>query len=380
MEKLSKKKDITKIKNLWIKKGRKIYKNDVRSLIQNLDELPFEDYDFETQWILENGKLVKMSEKHLRQGEFNQIAYKKRILTEFGASSIFLIHTVRGCPYSCTFCCNHDLKKIYLDKGKFIRKKSIRYVIKQLEEIKQKFPSIDFIWFTDDTFFIRSIEELTLFTKEYKKKIGLPFMCYVSPLTFNEAKFKLLVDAGLRRINIGIQTGSEEINRKIYNRFITNKCFIDVLKIINKYKHKMILPECFIIIANPYESERDVLATINLLQELPKPYFLMVFNLVFFPGTRLYYKAMNDGIIKSKNSCYNINYLNYRENLIIKKLNTVYLNLILTMMRGKVTFSRYGLLPKLLLKLLLNKMVIRLFNKSKFLTRSLIKLSPVNYI
>ena len=373
VEKLSKKMDVTKIKNLWVKKGCKIYKNDVRPLIQNLDELPFEDYDFETQWVLDDSRLVRMNEKHFRDIKFHNKLH-------FNVSSVILVHTTRGCPYSCTYCCNSGLRKIYLNKGNFVRKRSIKNIIEELVELRQKFPSINFVWFTDDTFFIRSIEEMTLFCKEYKKKIALPFMCYVDPLTFNETKLKLLLDAGLKRTQMGIQTGSEEVNRNIYGRFITNKHIINISKIFNKYTNKGFIPEYQLIIANPYETEKDMLATINLLQQLPKLYYLQPFALVFFPGTQLFYKAMNDGIIISKiESCYNISYGNYTKHFMFKskKLDTLYLNLILTLLNGMATSSRYGLLPKQLLKLLLNKKIVRFFNKFKFLTKILIKVSLV---
>lgn len=37
--------DITRIANLWVKSGNRIFKNDVRSLLQDLDKLPYPDYD-----------------------------------------------------------------------------------------------------------------------------------------------------------------------------------------------------------------------------------------------------------------------------------------------------------------------------------------------
>ena len=138
----------------------------------------------------------------------------------------------------------------------------------------------------------------------------------------------------------------------------------------------MVPPEYQIIVANPYEKEKDVLSTIDLIQKLPNPYFLQPFALVFFPGTQLFYKARNDGIIKSKkDTCYDLHYMAYEENLMkkFKKLDTIYLNLILILMRGRVTLSRYGRLPKPLLKLLLNKMIIKFFNKLQFLTKLLIR-------
>jgi radical SAM superfamily enzyme YgiQ (UPF0313 family) len=378
-DRLSKKQNTTKIRNLWVKENSRVYKNDVRPLVQDLDKLPHADYDFANQWILDSGKFVNISEKHFGGCESNQYAHYRfcKFLPEFKFSRLLLVHTVRGCLHQCTFCCNYNLRKLYHNKGTYIRKRSIKNVIEELLELKQKFPSIDLIWFTDDSFFIRSEKELEEFSREYKKKIDLPFMCYVDPLTFNETKLKLLLDVGLIRIDIGIQTGSEKINKYIYNRFLTNECLISVAKVINKYKHKMAPPEYQIIIANPYEIEQDVLATINLLQNLPKPYHLQPFGLVFFPGTQLFYKAINDGIIKSqKDSCYSVHYTNYVENFMIKskKLNTLYLNLILALMGGRVTISRYGWLHRYLFKLLINKSVTHFFNKFEFIIKFLLNI------
>ncbi len=41
--KLEKKQDITKIKNLWVKRKGKVYKNPIRPYIKNLDEIDFPD-------------------------------------------------------------------------------------------------------------------------------------------------------------------------------------------------------------------------------------------------------------------------------------------------------------------------------------------------
>jgi len=377
VEKLEKKEDLTNIKNIWAKKSGKIYKNDVRPLFQNLDNLPFDDYDLEDQWILDGNKIVKLSERHFAD-KFNKIGITK-LKFAFKTSRFLLLHTSRGCPHQCSFCCNYNLRKLYHNKGNYIRKRSIKHVIKQLQELKQKFPDTDFIWFTDDSFFIRSVEELKLFSKEYKEKIGIRFMVYVDPVTFSEEKLKILLDAGLKRIEMGVQTGSEEVNKNIYNRNIKNEQIMKIAKILNKYKHRMSPPEYQIIIANPYETEEDILATIKLLQELPKPFYLQAFAMVFFPGTALYHRAKNDGMIKSKvDTCYNVHYVSYTKNLTIKskKLNNLYLNLLLIWMDGTATNLTYGYLTKRLLNLLVHRKVINFFNKFEFLTKILIKITP----
>ena len=376
VEKLAKKMDVTKIKNLWVKKGCEIYKNDVRPLIQDLDELPFEDYDFETQWVLDNGRLVKMNKEYRGHNYIDSFTLTKKF------SRFILVHTTRGCPYSCTYCCNSGLRKIYLNKGNFVRKRSIKNIIEELVELKQKFPSIDFVWFTDEIFFCRSVKEMSLFCKEYKRKIDLPFICNAEPFGMNEAKLKLLLAAGLKRIKVGLQTGSEEINKNLYNRIFSNNDIISMKKIINKYRNRMLPPEYQVIISNPYETEKDVLETIKLLQQLPKPYFLETFSLTFFSGTQLFYKAINDGIINSKKDlCVDISYEDIAKHLKrkIKKLNTVYLYLILTLMQRNVTSSRYGRIPKFLLNnLLLNKKVIQFF-QVEFIKRILILISYIYF-
>ena len=44
-DKLEKDKDITNIKNLWLNRNGRIIKNPIRPVIENLDLLPFPDYD-----------------------------------------------------------------------------------------------------------------------------------------------------------------------------------------------------------------------------------------------------------------------------------------------------------------------------------------------
>ena len=100
-----------------------------------------------------------------------------------------------------------------------------------------------------------------------------------------------------------------------------------------------------IISCNPYETNDDIIETIRLLQKIPKPYFLSVNNLIFFEGTPLYKKALEDGYIKTYNdTAGNLNYWDRWKHIKLKKKNP-YLNLVLNLMRGSCTERRYGLLP-----------------------------------
>lgn len=355
--------NITEIENLWIKKGCSVYKNKVRSLINNLNSLPFPDYNFEDQYILINNKIKKNEEEHMAYGSHNASN-----LLLIVAESFITCHTVRGCLYNCDFCCNHDLKMLYEDENEFIRKKDIHNIIYELVGLKKKFKSLKFVWFTDDDFFIRSYEELSRFSKLYKEKINLPFMCYVNPLTFNEDKLKVLLDAGLYILEMGIQSGSPDFSKKMYNRKCETSLILNIAQILKKYETKMFPIVYQMMYMNPFEKEEDVLKSIELLRTLPKPFFLKPFCAVFFPGSFMYKKAVKFLRPDIKiNEIYTHNYMDYFSHAKLKQKNNLYLNLIIRYMEGLNTKSRAGKLPKPLFRLLMYKKVRGLCKKSHFL-------------
>lgn len=198
------------------------------------------------------------------------------------------------------------------------------------------------------------------------------FKCLADPHTVSEEKIKLLVDAGCTDIIIGIQ-GSERTNLEVYHRNQTDQYVIDAAKILNKYKDKLAVMYD-VITCNPYESPKDIINLIRLLQKLTKPYYLSVNNLVFFPGTKLYDRARNEGLIKSKkDSAENLNYWDRSSHILLKK-NNRYLNLILNLMRGSVTESRFGIMPNSLLNYLLKPENIRTNLKNQFPTLLILRL------
>lgn len=368
---LKKGKKLTNTQNILGFKNTHLHKLVVRSLINNLNKLPFEDYNIKNHFILVNKKIVKMNENYLRYGSFN-------LSNEFFSvikKNFITLHTTRGCPYSCTFCCNYDLKKIYQNKGKYVRKKNVKNIISQLKYLKKSFPLIKFIWFTDDDFFLRSLAELEFFSNKYKKEINLPFMCYATPPTIKEDKLLVLLNAGLSRIEMGIQTGSENFNKTVYNRKISNKLMIAKAKLLNKYKKRMFLPEYQVITSNLFEKEEDIIETLELLKKLPPMFYLRVFNMVLFPGSYTYKKAIELGLLKnSQRGCVDLDYTNHFEHVKIKKkLLSNRLHILLNLMQGYFTTRRCGKIPRHLINFLMKT------RKSDFIYKILLgilKFSP----
>jgi len=321
-----------KIKNLWVNKGDKIIKNPVRPLIDNLDILPFLDYEINNHFILDRGTIREFNESDLD-------------------GAIFFL-TGRGCPYGCDYCSNSLLNELYKGKRKkIVRWHSVDYIIEGILTLRSKFPSLSYFDIRDDTFSLRPIEQIKEFNRKYKEKVNMRFKCLADPHTVTKEKIELLIDAGCTDIIIGIQ-GSERINIEVFHRYQKDEDVINASKIINKYKNKLTVMYD-VITCNPYEEPKDVINMIMLLQRLPKPYYLSVNNLVFFTGTKLYEKAKSDGIIKSKeDSASNLNYWDRSAHILLKRKN-MYLVLILNLMRGVATESRFGIIPNFLINFLL---------------------------
>lgn len=322
--------------NFWFKKGDEIVKNFPRPLIEDLDSMPVPDFNFEDQYVF-NGKTLELQKPE-----------------HFPNVSVFNIY---GCPHKCSFCCNFSMYKMMVGKDVKrvkVRKKSIQKMMFDLIQIKSRFKFIKGICIDDDTFFIRPIKEFEYFSNEYKKFINIPFKVYTSPQTLSEKKLQLLIKAGLHSIEMGIQTGSEHINKNIYCRNTTNEQILKASRLINKYLYQIKTPPIYnIIIQNPYENKKDMFETLKLFKQLHKPYVLLVSSLKFFPGTKLHDMAYNDGFITNDDLI--IKDLNYTGSIFGMDITKedISLNDVIVLTSKIVNQKFYGVLPSEIIDYLL---------------------------
>ena len=96
---------------------------------------------------------------------------------------------------------------------------------------------------------------------------------------------------------------------------------------------------------NPYETREDLLDTVRLLIDLPRPYVTRVYALSFFPGTPLYDKASADGLL----------FTTVFDKTFGQRTKGGYLNFIIDMNKYYV--------PQKLLKLLITKPFLQFFNR-----------------
>lgn len=314
--------------------------NNLRPPIADLDELPFLDFDFENEYVLDRtGMLVP-----------NAGMREKGVVLFSGA---------RGCNNSCTYCSNSRLKAIYKGKGHFVRKMSVSRFVEAAKVYQQQFPRLTCFYFTDEDFFSRSEEEMREFAETYPEIVGLPFECMASPRQITEEKVALATKAGMYLIDVGLESGSERVRREVFHRHITDEMQYRAALAVNAYAQQDSVLY-FLILGNPYEQRQDLIDGVHLLKALPHPFSLRIYNLVLLPGTNLYEKAVEDGIIKGiGDSASELDFLaGYDHRTHDWKRQNIYLNGLISLMGGRSTRWRMGLVPRKFIPILTSSRVV----------------------
>jgi anaerobic magnesium-protoporphyrin IX monomethyl ester cyclase len=264
----------TSIKNIWFKTKDGIVQNNLRPLEEDLDKYPFPENDTKFLYVLSDHGLEGFTEEHL--------------------GGVYNIMTSRGCPYQCDYCYNSYRKKQYLGLGRYLRMRSIENVIEELKTALKLFPGLRYVQFWDDCFIARTVDELQHFKELYVEHINLPFFALIEPMIFDYQKIKILKECGLQHLQVGIQTGSERVNREVFNRRASKEKMLETAQYINELEIKVVYD---LIFNNPYETTEDIKETIDLILKFPRPFQLQGYNLIFYPGTKITERALADGHI-----------------------------------------------------------------------------------
>jgi len=128
---------------------------------------------------------------------------------------------------------------------------------------------------------------------------------------------------------------------------VSSEVFLNAMAILAKYKDKVVDRRVDIITDNPYETEQDTIASINLLTQLEKPFFLGIVSLLFYPMTALTDRACADGILEDGGvHIYHREFFHYRPTYLNRVMRTIPITpkwLIDLFIRNRTTGLRRGL-------------------------------------
>jgi len=194
LEALREKKSLDDIPGIFYidEKGESIDRGE-GPVVENLDELPFPAYD--------------------------------KSMTPIDYTNLYVM-TSRGCPYHCVFCHEGALKRP-------VRRRSVANVIAEMRSLLLKYPELNYFLFCDDTL-VTDPAWLDEFCREVKALRSVrPFQFYceadVASLSRRPEVIKDMVEAGLNRLQIGIETADPEM-LKIYRKNIAPEMVETVVK------------------------------------------------------------------------------------------------------------------------------------------------------
>lgn len=259
VRKMEKGEDYFDTRNFWFRRNGEVVKNPVRPLIQDLDSLPFAD---------------------------RSLFYKYGCFT----GTLYFI-SGRGCPFTCSYCCHHFLQKKYSGLGKYVRKRSVDNVIKEIKECIGRF-KVKSLYSMDDLFTINTtwIEE---FSDKYRKISDLPIYCHVRPGTLNREIASALAKAHCTSVFLGIDSGSPFIRTNIMNRNIKDDDIYSNAALLQEFGIKITTS---LIFCMPDETDSQMIESIEMVRKLKADY-LYTYIYYPFPNTESYNYCVEKGLV-----------------------------------------------------------------------------------
>jgi anaerobic magnesium-protoporphyrin IX monomethyl ester cyclase len=261
------------IANLWIKRGDgTLERNAPREFVRDLDALPMPDRDLWHEWV--------WTRRHVCQ----------------------VVLPSRGCPFNCSYCCNHALRK--LAPGKYVRLRLPEAVVREIRAVKARYPETRRIYLQSETIAVDAgwLHELALGIKEFNDELPLKieYACNfrVGRSLLKAQVFDALALANVRTLEIGLESGSERVRREILRRHYSNEDFSRAVRLARERGMEV---NVYNMIGIPGETLQDHQQTIQVNHQVCPDRTL---TSIFFPypGTDLAALCEAQGLIREAGS------------------------------------------------------------------------------
>ncbi len=253
-----------RIKGLSYQKDGKIYHNEDREFIRDLDSLPF---------------VTDIYHRDLQYRHYN-IPYLLYPYVSF--------YTGRGCPARCIYCLWPQTFS-----GHRYRTRSIDNVIEEVKNTLKLFPDVAEIFFDDDTF--TADEERVLEFCDKVKSLGITWST-TSRANVRYETLRKMKEAGLRLLVVGYETGNPRILKTIRKgitldqaRRFTRNCKDLGIKIHGTF-----------ILGLPEENHQTIKDSIKFACEVD-PDTIQVSLASAYPGTEFYRMCQEKGYFVNPN-------------------------------------------------------------------------------
>ncbi len=224
-------KNIYSIDGFYWQKSDNILINDIPQFNTNLSELEFPDYS-----IFDRDIVVSGSDSHIN------------------------LMLSRGCPYTCTYCSNQALRSTYASSKGYFRVPSVDYSIRLIESVVNQYPETRFINFEDDLL-IANRDWFLDFSREYLKRIGIPYRVNVRTECISSDIVDALKSSACTFAMLGLESGNEAYRKTYFKRYHSNSEIINNVRIL---KNAGIRLFTYNMVGLPFESKRHMQNTLSI--------------------------------------------------------------------------------------------------------------------
>jgi anaerobic magnesium-protoporphyrin IX monomethyl ester cyclase len=206
----------------------------------------------------------------------------------------------RGCPFQCTYCCNHALMKIA--PGKFVRFRSPENVMQELETLMHTFPKTKEMYFEVETigankqFAVDLCGQLRDCNAKLSKPLSFGVNLRITPHMDYDTLFQAFQHAHFGYVKIGLESGSDRVRKEILNRHYSNADIVKAVKAAQQYGLKV---ATYVMVGIPGETLRDFKETIRCLREC-QPHRAGLSIFYPYPGTELYKLCQEQGLLNQR--------------------------------------------------------------------------------
>lgn len=269
-EALEKETGIEHVKGIVYRLGTDIKVNEKEKEIENLDELPFPDYEgFDYQEILDAEVLSGITPSNQKHGYAT-------------------ICTSRSCPYKCTFC--------FHTCGNRYRTRSLDNVFAELDYLKNKY-EFEFLDLVDELF--TANEERVLEFCRRIKPYGLRWTCSSRVDTITPNMLEAMKDAGAEMPVFGVESANNHILRSMKKNITIEK----IEKAFEMAKAAGLPATGNFLLGDTEETFESFQNTVNWFKNHPE-YYIHFLKIRVLPGSEIYKSAVERGIIKDELAFY----------------------------------------------------------------------------
>jgi len=195
------------------------------------------------------------------------------------------LFTARGCPHHCIYCAAHVL---WTRKVRF---RSPENIVQEIEQVKKYFGTHHF-YFDDDTFTLNERRVMAICDLIIEKDLSISWGCETRADKVSPDLARKMRRAGCEFCNIGVESGDEEILKKI-RKGITIEQVRNTRKTL---KDAGLACNAYFMIGFPWETAVEIKKTVALMKELnPERAFYSI--VTPYPKTELHKICSSEGII-----------------------------------------------------------------------------------